>query len=589
MRTTQTTGRCSTPQDGGLRSLRQGLLVCAVSFAALAAGLGGPQGLSCVAQAADVSPSVYAPISPQRMSDAMKVLGSDAFEGRAPGSPGEARTVAWLIEQYKQIGLEPAGENGGWTQRVPLQHTRVGKPDLLQVAYAKNTLPLEQTKDVYFTTGRGVDRLKIQNAPLVFVGYGVHAPERGWDDFKGVDLKGKIAVFLINDPDFDAKPDETVAGKFGGRAMTYYGRWTYKYEEAARRGAIGALIVHDTAGAAYEWSTVIAPGGESFDIAQSGENQPVLMQGWISTPAATKVFAQAGLDLPALRVQARQASFKPVTLPKARFSLDAPVEVSHLESQNVLGKLTGSKHPDETVMFGAHWDAFGMSKDAQGHEVIRHGAIDDGSGVAGVLEIARAFKAGPQPERTVMFASWTAEERGLLGSAWYAAHPMAPLEKTAANFTMDVLQMAGPSHNVFMVGAGQDTVQDDVAAAAEKQGRVMLPEAMPERGAFYRADHLPFARAGVPVAALMDMAGYPDLLKGGVEAGRKWLQDYMVCYHQACDAWSPDWDVRGAAEDVALLYTVGRNLAFSQNWPQWKPGSEFAATRAKSAAVRGGQ
>ncbi|MCX2559918.1 M28 family metallopeptidase [Acetobacter farinalis] len=574
-------------RTGRYVGLRSRGLACAVSLVALATGLlaGAAQG---VAYAADVAPSVYAPISPQRMSDAMKVLGSDAFEGRAPGSAGEARTVAWLIAQYKQIGLEPGGENGGWTQRVPLQHTRVGKATRLQVAYATDTLPLEQVKDVYFTTARGADHLEIQNAPLVFVGYGVHAPERGWDDFKGVDLKGKIAVFLINDPDFDAKPGEPVAGKFGGRAMTYYGRWTYKYEEATRRGAIGALIVHDTPGAAYGWSTVIAPGGEAFDFEQSGQNQSLLMQGWISTPAATQVFAKAGLDLPALRVQARQASFQPVTLPHAAFSLAVPVEVTHLESQNVLGKLTGSKRPDETVMFGAHWDAFGMSKDAQGHEVIRHGAIDDGSGVAGVLEIARAFKAGPKPERTVMFASWTAEERGLLGSGWYAAHPLAPLEKTAANFTMDVLQMAGPSRTAYMVGAGQDTVQDDVVAAAERQGRVMLPEAMSERGAFYRADHLPFARAGVPVVALMDMAGYPDLLKGGVPAGRKWLQDYMVCYHQACDAWSLDWDVRGAAEDVALLYNVGRTLAFSQAWPQWKPGSEFAAVRAQSAAVRGG-
>lgn len=528
----------------------------------------------------------YAPIDPQHMSDTMRVLASDTFEGRAPGTQGEERTVAWLIQAYQQLGLEPAGDNGGWTQTVPLLRTQVGKPSVAKVSFPAETVSLEQNKDIYFSTNQAVKLIDIAQAPLVFVGYGVHAPERGWDDFKGVDLKGKVAIFLINDPDFEATKDDAAYERFNGRAMTYYGRWTYKYEEAARRGAIGALIVHDKPGASYGWETVIAPGGESFDIVRGKKDRPVLMQGWLSGDAANKLFTAAGLDLAEERVKARQTSFSPITIHNAGFSLKVPVKHVQVTSQNVLGKITGAKRPDESVMFGAHWDAYGMSTNAQGQTIIRRGAIDDGSGIAGVLEIARAFKAGPQPDRTVVFAAWTAEERGLLGSGWYAAHPLVNLQKTAANFTMDVLQMAGPSRNGFMVGAGQNTVQDDVAAAAKKQGRTMQPEAMPERGAFYRADHLPFARVGVPVVAMMDMAGYPDLRKGGVEAGKAWLVGYMACYHQACDSWSADWDVRGAAEDVALLYTVGKNLAFSKNWPEWNHTSEFYGVRESSKAQR---
>ncbi|WP_338034191.1 M20/M25/M40 family metallo-hydrolase [Kozakia baliensis] len=334
---------------------------------------------------------------------------------------------------------------------------------------------------------------------------------------------------------------------------------------------------------------MVAPGGEAFDIVRDGADKPVPLQGWIEGNAARVLFAKAGLSLAHLREQARRPDFHPVELPNARLSASVPVTVEHLESRNVIAKLTGAKYPDQTVMYGAHWDAFGERTDAQGKKVIRRGAIDDGSGIAAVMEIARAFKAGPKPDRTVMFASWTAEERGLLGSTWYAAHPMAPLAKTAANFTIDVLQMAGPSHNAFIIGAGQDSLQDDFAGAVKTQGRTAVSEAMPERGAFYRADHLPFARAGVPVLPIMDMAGFPDLLKGGVPAGRQWLQNYMACYHQPCDAWSAQWDVRGAAEDTAALYRIGHALAFSQTWPQWKPGSEFRAVRERTDAERSGR
>lgn len=336
-----------------------------------------------------------AEISPSRMSETMKILASDRFEGRAPGTEGEKVTVPWLIEQYKALGLEPAGENGGWTQTVPMIRTRTAANGSITARTSGRTLPLIQLQDIYLSTLLPEDRLQVKNAPMVFVGYGVHAPERHWDDFKGVDLKGKVAVFLVNDPDFDAAPGEPVAGRFGGKTMTYYGRWTYKYEEAARRGAVAALIVHDTAGASYPWSTVVAPGGEAYDVEHAAtESRPVPVQGWLEGKAAAALFQQAGLDLEALRIKARSESFRPVTLKHTTLSADLPVTVDRLHSQNVLAKITGAKYPDETVMFGAHWDAYGKSTDAQGNTVIRRGAIDDGSGIAALFEIARAFKAG---------------------------------------------------------------------------------------------------------------------------------------------------------------------------------------------------
>ncbi|QDH25943.1 M28 family peptidase [Neokomagataea tanensis] len=539
------------------------------------------------AVAAPFDPASLGPINPARMSDAIKVLASDPFQGRAPGTPGEAVTVKWLIEQYQKIGLEPGGDNGGWTQTVPMLRTRPNPSTVATVRTGAKTSQFHQLNDLVLSTLQPRKRVVIDHAPLVFVGYGVSAPERNWDDFKGVDLHGKIAVFLVNDPDFEAASNEPVSGRFGGKTMTYYGRWTYKFEEAARQGALGALIIHDTAGASYPWSTVIAPSGEEYDILRpNAATASVPMIGWMSTPTAERIFAQAGLDLPHLRVAARSPDFKPVTLADTTFSVKMSVKVDYLKSQNVIGKISGSKYPDESVLFGAHWDAFGQSKNPKGQVSIRRGAIDDGSGIAALFELARSFQSGPKPLRTLRFAAWTGEERGLLGSNWYATHPLAPLEKTAADLTMDVLQMAGPSRNAYIIGAGQDSLQDQFADAAKEQGRTTEPESMPERGAFYRADHLPFARAGVPVLAVMDMAGPFDLYEGGKEAGLTWLKNYMQCYHQACDEWRADWDLRGAAQDVEAVRRVGAKLAFSHDWPTWKQGSEFAAIRQKSSAVR---
>jgi len=521
-----------------------------------------------------------AQVSPERLSADVKTLASDAFEGRAPGTPGETKTIAWLIAQFKAMKAQPGGPNGSWTQPVPLVHTRMGSG-----AVRAGDTALVQGRDVYLSTVRGVDRVAIANAPMVFVGYGVSAPERGWDDFKGLDLKGKVAVFLVNDPDFEAVAGDDAKGKFGDRRMTYYGRWTYKYEEAARRGAVAALIVHDTPGAGYGWNTVTAPAGENYDIVRKDPESRVLLQGWLEGDAATRLFAASGLDLAALRKAARRSDFRPVALKQA-FTTDLPVKHDTAVSQNVLAKLPGTRHADEVVMFGAHWDAYGIgAPDAQGR-TIRPGANDDGLGVAGVLELARNFAKAPRTDRSLVFALWSGEERGLLGSETYAVNPVYPAAKTVANLTLDILQTAGPAKDVMLVGAAQNSLEDMLGDAAKAQGRVVTPEVLPERGLFYRADHFSVARRGVPTLLLMAISGAPDLVKGGRTAGQAWLDGYMKCYHQTCDAWSPDWDFRGAAQDVGLFQTIGTKLANSRLWPEWRAGSEFKSVRGESAGER---
>jgi Zn-dependent M28 family amino/carboxypeptidase len=528
------------------------------------------------------------PISPERLSAHVKVLADSKLAGRAPGGPGEPGTLDYLIGQFKALGLQPAGDNGGWTQEVPLIRFQVQPEAKFQLTGGGAPRALTETKEIMAWTQRPVASVKIAAAPLVFVGYGVTAPERGWDDFKGVDLKGKIAVILINDPDFEALPGEPVAGKFGGKAATYYGRWIYKFEEAARRGALGALIVHETAGAAYPWSTVVASNGESFDVVRPDPAAVhPLLQGWIQRDIAVELFKASGLDFEAEKKAARTAAFRPTPLKGASFSADMGVKTARLTSHNVLAQIPGAKRPSESVMFGAHWDAFGIGPaDATG-DTVRHGAIDDGMGVAGVLEIARAFAHGPKPDRTVVFGVWTAEERGLLGSEYYAQHPKFPLATTAGDFTMDVVQTAGAAHDLVLVGSGQDSLEADLAKAAAKQGRTITPDPHPEKALFYRADHFSVAKRGVPTILIMGMAAGHDLVKGGREAGDRWVNDYTTrCYHQVCDNWSPDWDLTGAGQDIDLLYVVGRDLANSSRWPTWNADSEFKPVRAKTAAAR---
>jgi Zn-dependent M28 family amino/carboxypeptidase len=526
-------------------------------------------------------------VDTRRMSEMTRVLASDAFEGRSMGTAGEERTVAYLIEQFQKAGLEPGGEKGGWTQTVPMIRTKLGTPAKFAVGQGGADRPLAFPGDIYLSTVRAVDVARIDKAPIVFVGFGVNAPERGWDDFKGVDLKGKVALFLVNDPDFEAAAGEPVVGKFGGPTMTYYGRWTYKFEEAARRGAIAALIVHDTAGAGYGWNVVQSAMGENFNIVLApGAQQPALLQGWVQQGVARDLLKRSGLDFDTLKRQARSAAFRPIPL-TATFSADAPVALTRLTSRNVIGKLTGSRYPNETVSFGGHWDAYGVGvPDARG-KTVRPGAADDALGLAAMTEIARLFATGPRPERTLLFAAWTAEERGLLGSEYYAQHPIYPHETMVANLTLDTLQWAGATRDTVLIGRGQSEMERYLAEGAKAQGRYVTDEGHPERGLFYRADHFTLAKRGVPVLLSMALAGAYDLKTGGRAAGERWLESFTAtCYHQTCDEWSPTWDLGGAAQETELLYGIGKRLANSREWPKWNASSEFAGIRAKSENVR---
>ena len=534
-------------------------------------------------------------ISPQidsaRLSETVRVLASDEFYGRAPGGPGEALTVNYLIERFTELGLEPAGEQSGWTQSVPLIHTQIVAPadnaPVLRLNTDGATRTLVQGTEVEFSSTRAVERAVIDDAPIVFVGHGAFAPERSWDDFGNIDLRGKLAVFLVNDPDFAAVAGEAVAGRFGGKRMTYYGRWTYKFEEAARRGALAALVVHDDAGAGYGWNVASSSPGENYSIERPADSLAPLLQGWLHNDAARDLFALAGLSLEEQRRLARAEDFEAFELEGVTLSAALEIEMEVVQSQNVLARLKGSTRPEESILVSGHWDAYGVGEpDSQGRTV-RPGANDDALGIAGVIELARVLSTGKSPERSVVFAAWTAEESGLLGSEAYASQPLFPLEATVANFTLDILQTAGLARDVIQVGEGQSELEQDLARAAALQGRTVTPENLPENGLFFRADHFSLARRGVPVLLIMGIAGGADLVEGGRAAGDKWIADYTGnCYHQTCDAWSPEWDLRGAVQDIELFQSIITDLANSSRWPELLPSSEFKSIRDESRHLR---
>jgi Zn-dependent M28 family amino/carboxypeptidase len=468
-----------------------------------------------------------------------------------------------------------------------MTRTQVQSPATMKFNVGGKIQVLQQQISIAADTKHPVSSIAI-DAPVVFVGFGASAPERDWDDYGDLDLRGKVAIYLVNDPDFAASPDEPAAGRFGDRRMTYYGRWAYKYAEAARRGAIAAFVIHETAAAGYGWNVASSSPGENYAVVRDeSAAQPVKLQGWLHGDAAASLFSAVGYNLDELRIRARSPNFVAFELKDVSFGADLSVKVETIESSNVLAKLPGTTRPDEILMVTSHWDAFGLGEpDAQG-KTVRPGANDDALGTAGVIEIARVLKAGPPLERSVVFAVWTAEESGLLGSEAYAGKPIYPLEKTVANLTLDILQTAGPARDVILVGEGQSELENDLAIAAAAQGRYITPENLPENGLFFRADHFSLAQRGVPVLLLMGIAGGADLLEGGRKAGDKWIADYISnCYHQTCDAWSPDWDLRGAAEDIELFRTILEDLGNSTRWPQWKAGSEFKAIREQSDEVR---
>ena len=534
--------------------------------------------LSLAAQAALKS-------DPARLSIDVKLLSSDAFEGREPGTRAETRTVIFIEDRMREAGLQPGGSlvggRRGWTQDVPLAKFTFPAPPSLSLKIGARLQLLLQGQQVAIRAPQtNIEQLAFENAPLVFVGYGVSAAERHWDDFKGVDLHGKIAVVLVNDPDF-----ETGTGDFGGKAMTYYGRWTYKYEEAARRGALGVLIVHETAPAAYGWATVVNSNTDAvYDIVRPDPTRVhVPMEGWIQRDVAVALFKQVGLDFDALKKLAQTREFKPVILPGV--TLNAAARVSHqvVISKNVVGQLPGTTKPDETLIFTAHWDHFGIRPPGAGGDRILNGAVDNGTGVAALLELGRLFGSAARSARSIVFMATTAEERGLLGSEYYATNPIYPLETTVADINMDILGVYGPTRDVSTFGDTQNGLLADLTQLAQAQGRTYTPDPSPEAGHFFRSDHFSLSKRGVPA---MSFSPGDDLVNGGVSAGRAHREDYFAHrYHQPGDEWTPAMDFRGEALDVTLLYNLGRKLATS-GWPQWNEGSEFKEIRDRSAAQR---
>ena len=538
-------------------------------------------GLALPAARAEQAPA----FDPQRLSAMVKTLSSDEFEGRGPATAGETRTVEYVIEQMKAAGLQPGGDlqdgKRAWTQAVPLLRAEItGTPQISLQSNGKRQALAQGTEIALRAAMDGSTSVDIVDAPLVFVGYGVDAPERNWDDFKDVDLKDKIAVVLINDPDFEGGE-----GDFGGKAMTYYGRWTYKYEEAARRGAKGVLVVHETAPASYGWATVKNSNTNTmFDIVrEKPRDSHTQVEGWIQRDTAAAMFKDAGLDFEALKQQARTRDFKPVELVGQTLSAKYDVDAKVITSQNIVGRIDGRTRPDETVIYSAHWDHLGVGQpDAKGDRIY-NGAVDNATGTAALIELAQAF-AKTRPERSVVFLNVTAEEKGLLGSEYYASKPLYPLGKTVGVLNMDALDPHGPAKNFTTSGSAKVDLLDQLVDTAKHYDLAYSSDPKPEAGHFFRSDHFPFAKRGVPA---ISFGSGDDLVDGGVAAGKAMEEAYVKDrYHQPADQGEADWSVTGMARDLQVLYRVGNDLANSNRWPNWSSDSEFRAARDATVAER---
>lgn len=521
-------------------------------------------------------------IDAEALAGHIRVLASDAFAGRAIATPGEDRTVAYLQDAFAKAGLEPAGEAGGWTQRVSLVRSEVQGAVTATLRVKDQTRALVNSEDIAVESLHPAARVELKDLPLVFAGYGVHAPELDWDDFGELDVRGKLLVVLVNDPDF-----ESGEGRFGGRAMTYYGRWTYKYEEAARRGAAGVLIVHEDAPAAYPWATVRnGRNGPQYDIVRAdAERFHLRMRGWMQRALAVQLFADASLDFEVAKRAAQQPGFKAHAIEGASLSIAFDVQHAQIVSRNVAGLLRGDDQADETVIVSGHWDHFGLTPnaDASGDNII-NGAVDNATALASMVELARVFSAGERPARSLLFLALTAEENGLLGAHYYAAHPLRPLATTAAVINMEMWSPDGPTRDISSWGLGKVSLERSLDAAAAVDGRVRSPDPNLEAGMFYRADHFAFARAGVPALTL---GPGTDMLEGGVEAGKAARAKYFAeRYHQPADEFDDSWDMRGPTQDTMTVYRLIESIANRRDWPTWNADSEFAAERAKSQAER---
>ena len=533
--------------------------------------------VAAASEAEDSLPEVpVGGIDPERFSEHVATLASDEFEGRAPATEGGRKTIDYLVRQFSEMGLEP-GYGDSYLQPVPMIELNNAERSDLVVDFGGEQATFSYPQQMVIGSRRlGSEPHGISDSEMVFVGYGIVAPEYSWNDYAGLDVEGKTVVILVNDPGF-ASGDEAL---FNGRAMTYYGRWTYKYEEAARQGAAAALIVHETEPASYPWEVVINSwSGAEFVLADDENTARVALEGWLSLDAARELFADAGLDYEEQKARAGQAGFAPLAL-DARATAQVRNDVERGRSYNVLARLPGSERPDEAVIYMAHWDHLGRDSEREGPEGIYNGAIDNATGTAGLLELARLHKEAGPAERTLLFAAVTLEEYGLLGSAQYATDPVFEPARTAAAINMDALSVIGPTHDVVVIGQGASELEDILAAAAERQGRHIVPEPSPEAGYYYRSDHFNLAKIGIP--ALYAKGGV-DHRESGREYGLEQQAEYRnERYHKPADTYSEDWDLRGVAEDLELLYVVGRAVADSDLWPEWYEGNEFKAIREES-------
>jgi Zn-dependent M28 family amino/carboxypeptidase len=520
-------------------------------------------------------------LSADRLLDHIRTLSSDQFEGRGPGSKGEQLTIQYLQDQFKQLGLEPGNPDGTYFQNVPLIGITPDKGMALTFIGHGNTIKAQFQKDFVAWTKRNVETSSL-DGDMIFVGYGVQAPEYQWDDFKGVDVKGKVIVVLVNDPPV---PDDNV---FGGKAMTYYGRWTYKFEKAAEMGAAGCLIVHETERAGYPWEVVRGSwSGEQFDLVSPDKNMSRLaVEGWITHEMAQQLFRAAGQDYEKLKAAAVSRDFHPVPL-GFRVQVTIHNTLRTIDSHNVIAKRTGSdpKLKNQYVVYSAHWDHFGIGPEVKGDKIY-HGALDNASGTSALLELARAYKQlKVPPKRTILFLAVTAEEQGLIGSRYYAEHPLYPNARTIADINMDGMNMLGRAKDIVAVGLGKSTLDEVVENVARGQGRVVKPDPEPEKGFFYRSDHFSFAKQGVPAFdpdAGTDYIGKPE--GWGLQMREKFTQED---YHKPSDQIKPYWDLSGAVEDCQLYFLVGYRVANDPKIPEWKANAEFKAKREASLREAG--
>jgi Zn-dependent M28 family amino/carboxypeptidase len=513
----------------------------------------------------------------------VKVLASDGFEGRAPGTKGEDLTVAYISEQFRKAGLKPGNPDGTYLQKVPMVGITADPATSLVFKRGDAVQTLAFKDDVVAWTKRVAERVSLEASDVVFVGYGIQAPEFRWDDYKGVDVTGKTLIVLVNDPPVPdpADPTRLDPTTFGGRAMTYYGRWTYKYEMGAEQKAAAVFIVHETEAAAYPFSVVQSKVTEQFDLVTPDKNRGrAAIEGWITLGQARQLFAMAGQDFDALKKRAATRAFTPVQL-GVTASMTLQSRIRTFDSRNVVGVLPGSDPAlkDEYVIYTSHWDHYGIGPEINGDRIY-NGALDNATGIGGMIEVARAFGALPvAPKRSLLFLAVTAEEQGLLGSDYYARHPIYPLARTLAVVNMDGLNIYGRTKDLTVVGLGASELDDYAAAAAATQGRVLRADPKPENGGYFRSDHFPFAKQGVPA---INAGGGDDYIGRPAGWGQQVSDAYTAQhYHKPSDEVRPDWDLSGALEDLQVYFALGARAASAAEWPQWKPGSEFKARRDK--------